>query len=60
MKISEYSLLSLDVKKAISRCVEVFEQRNVYPPHIIEEMKSALGNHNHNKETWEINNSRRL
>lgn len=31
------------MKKAISRCVEVFGERNVYPAHIIEEMKTALG-----------------
>ncbi|CAK5090232.1 unnamed protein product [Meloidogyne enterolobii] len=34
--------MSVTVKKAISRCVEVFGERNVYPAHIIEEMKTAL------------------
>ena len=36
-------MFSLAVKKAISRCVEVFEQRTIYPAHIIDEMKTALG-----------------
>ena len=40
--INATTISSLNVKKAISRCILVFEQRNIYPPHIIEEMKSAL------------------
>uniref|UniRef100_A0A914GRF9 CID domain-containing protein n=1 Tax=Globodera rostochiensis TaxID=31243 RepID=A0A914GRF9_GLORO len=40
--INATGLSNVSVKKPISRCVEVLEQRNVYPPHIIEEMKAAL------------------
>ncbi|KAL7074054.1 hypothetical protein ACQ4LE_006770 [Meloidogyne hapla] len=40
--INATTISSLTVKKAISRCVEVFGERNVYPAHIIEEMKTAL------------------
>ncbi|KAF7634095.1 CID domain-containing protein [Meloidogyne graminicola] len=40
--INATTISSLNVKKAISRCVEVFGERNVYPAHIIEEMKTAL------------------
>nr|CAD2152713.1 unnamed protein product [Meloidogyne enterolobii] len=40
--INATTISSVTVKKAISRCVEVFGERNVYPAHIIEEMKTAL------------------
>lgn len=33
---------SVKVKKAIGRCLEIFEQRKVFPSHVIEEMKNAL------------------
>ncbi|KAL3125883.1 hypothetical protein niasHT_009412 [Heterodera trifolii] len=40
--INATAMSNVNVKKAVSRCVEVLEQRNVYPAHIIEEMKAAL------------------
>jgi hypothetical protein len=34
---------STSVKTVISRCIEIFDQRKVFPSHIIEEMRAALG-----------------
>jgi hypothetical protein len=31
------------VKQIIKRCLDVFSQRCVYPEHVIEEMRAALG-----------------
>ncbi|KAH7723815.1 CRE-CIDS-2 protein [Aphelenchoides avenae] len=42
--INAIGMASPAVKKPIARCVEVFQQRSVFPMHIIEEMKAALDN----------------
>lgn len=36
------ALFSAEVRKAIERCIQVFEERHIFPEHIIQEMKATL------------------
>ncbi|KAI1730801.1 RNA polymerase II-binding domain-containing protein [Ditylenchus destructor] len=42
MVVNACAIASPAVKKSIGRCVHVFEERRVFPAHIISEMKEAL------------------
>lgn len=41
--VNAATFASEGVKKPIKRCLEVFSDRSVYPKHVIDEMRAALG-----------------
>jgi hypothetical protein len=41
--VNALSIAPENVKKPIKRCLEVLKERNIYPAHVIQEMRSALG-----------------